>query len=173
MILPSKEPQWAGSGGLGSRGLPQLWEAENVDDDADGRSAAVLFADQALFDLLTLVCRTDTVLADDQEKTVLARLHALAAELTRPAAEPTDTGDGTAHAGDAAAGALGTAPRRRLGEGTPPPGCWGRLRGCRRWGCLLEYAVHRAARRGRCPPRCWRRWLTCLPRAGPRTRWPT
>ncbi|MFJ2217377.1 hypothetical protein ACIQVO_00010 [Streptomyces sp. NPDC101062] len=46
---------------------------------SDDRSTAVFFADQALFDLLTTVWRTDTALAGDQEKAVLAHLHALAA----------------------------------------------------------------------------------------------
>ncbi|MFJ3799983.1 hypothetical protein ACIPSJ_27340 [Streptomyces sp. NPDC090088] len=51
-----------------------------------GRSDAVSFADQALFDLLTLAWRTDTVLPAGQETAVLARLRALAAALSLPAA---------------------------------------------------------------------------------------
>ncbi|MEU9409870.1 hypothetical protein AB0E08_29850 [Streptomyces sp. NPDC048281] len=52
---------------------------------AGGRCDAVSFADQALFDVRTLVWRTDTALPNDQESVVLAHLQALAAPLARPA----------------------------------------------------------------------------------------
>ncbi|MGW6958793.1 hypothetical protein [Streptomyces chartreusis] len=94
--------------------------------ESDGRSTAVYFADQALFDLLTLAWRTDTALADEQEKAALAHLHAQAAPLTDPA--------------DAPGPAEGEGPAL-LGSDPAP----------RALGCLLEYAVHRARTQGEMP----------------------
>ncbi|WP_192583628.1 hypothetical protein [Streptomyces albicerus] len=102
--------------------------------EADSRSTAVHFADQALFDLLTLAWRTDTALADEQEKAALAHLHALAAPLADPAAVPADT--------------LADAPGPAEGEG---PALLGSDPGVRALGCLLEYAVHRARTHGEMP----------------------
>ncbi|MFE6157249.1 hypothetical protein, partial [Streptomyces sp. NPDC057889] len=106
-------------------------------DDVDGRSTAVLFAEQALFDLITTVWRTDTALAGDQEKSVLAHLKALAAPLARPAAVPVqDTpagGSGPADGRGVDAALLGSDPEVRA------------------LGCLIEYAVHRAHTDGEMP----------------------
>ncbi|MGY5124336.1 hypothetical protein [Streptomyces nigrescens] len=105
---------------------------------AEDRSAAGSFADQALFDLITTVWRTETALPGDQEKTILARLHALAAPLARrPASVPAShtSGDAPGQADDGGADAplLGSDPSVRA------------------LGCLLEYAVHQARTRGEMP----------------------
>ncbi|MGW1618580.1 hypothetical protein [Streptomyces sp. NPDC002172] len=94
------------------------------------------FADQALFDLLTLVWRTDTALPADQETAVLAHLRTLAASLARPAA-----------AQDTPAGASGPT------DGGPgAPALWlGSDPSVRALGCLLEYAGHQARTRGEMP----------------------
>ncbi|CAM5658901.1 MULTISPECIES: hypothetical protein [Streptomyces] len=81
--------------------------------------------------------RTDTALPGDQEKTILARLHALAATLARPASIPAShtTGEapGPADGGTAATPLLGSDPSVRA------------------LGCLLEYAVHQARTQGEMP----------------------
>ncbi|MET8582215.1 hypothetical protein ABZX39_15190 [Streptomyces collinus] len=104
---------------------------------AVNRSVAGSFADQALFDLMTTVWRTGTALPGDQEKTIMARLHALAAPLARPAADqaPGTPGDtpGPADGGRVYASLLGSAPSVRA------------------LGCLLEYAVYQARTRGEMP----------------------
>ncbi|MFR9793768.1 hypothetical protein ACL07V_34770 [Streptomyces sp. MB22_4] len=100
---------------------------------AVNRSAAGSIADQALFNLMTTVWRTDTTLPDDQEKTILARLHALAAPPARPAAVPTPHTPASADRGRANAALRGSNPSARA------------------LGCLLEYAVHQARTRGEMP----------------------
>jgi hypothetical protein len=147
----------------------------------------MLFANQALFDLLTTTWRTDTALEVGQEKEVLAHLHALAAELTPPAGSTSSTGpaeDASDPTGDAATGPppggaaarplgepelLGSDPRvRALGaySSTPPAGPAppaGRLtRSSRRW---PPACPPRRARR-RWPPRsgCACRRCTATPR---------
>ncbi|MFE7485166.1 hypothetical protein [Streptomyces sp. NPDC057552] len=95
--------------------------------------AAVLFADQALFDLLSAVWRTGADFAQDLTS-ALDHLHALAEPLTRPVGPPPAPGpgpdtaaldDGPAAGGehDAAGGLLGSDPAVRA------------------LGCLLEYAA--------------------------------
>ncbi len=100
---------------------------------AEDRSAAGSFADQALFDLITTVWRTDTALPGDQERTILARLHVLAAPLTRPAA---------AQAPDTPGDVSGPADRRADAPllGSDPS--------VRALGSMLEYAVHQARTQG-------------------------
>ncbi|MEO3978967.1 hypothetical protein [Streptomyces sp. CAU 1734] len=89
--------------------------------------AAVLFADQALFDLLTVVWRTGADLAEDLTS-ALDHLHALAEPLTRPAGPPPAPGpDDAVPLDDGPAGAL---------LGSDPA--------VRAMGCLLEYAAARA-----------------------------
>ncbi len=129
---------------------------------AENRSAAGAFADQALFDLLTTMWRTDTALLGDQEKTSLARLHALhaaAAPLARPAAIP-------------APDAPGDAPGPADGGRADAP-LLGRGRLCGRWGACSSKPSTRPARQERYPPTSFRRCPARSPRAGTRTRWPT
>ena len=87
-------------------------------------STAVMFADQALFDLLTLVWRTGADLAEGLPA-VLDHLRDLAEPLTRPAGPA---------AGGAAAG----------GEQDPDADLLGSHPAVRALGCLLEYAASRA-----------------------------
>ncbi|MGQ4364257.1 hypothetical protein [Streptomyces sp. SAS_272] len=102
----------------------------------ENRSAAVSFADQALFDLITTVWRTGTALPGDREKTVLARLCALAAPLASLAAVPApDT------PGEVAGPADGRADAPLLGSDPS----------VRALGSLLEYAVHQARTQGEMP----------------------
>jgi hypothetical protein len=131
---------------------PAPGEGQAAADQGDG----VLFADQALFDLLTTVWRTDAVLDGDLEQAVLAHLHALAAELRHPAADTAPTGegaDGSAPASDAAADpgpgapADGGAPAKNPGE----PALLGSDPRVRALGCLIEYAVHQARTTGQMP----------------------
>ncbi|MEU2619699.1 hypothetical protein ABZ642_16470 [Streptomyces sp. NPDC007157] len=105
-------------------------------DDAGERSDAVYFADEALFDLLTLVWRTDTALPADQETAVLAHLHTLAAPLARPATAQEAPADGPGPADG--------------GQGEPV--LWlGSDPSVRALRCLLEYAVHQARTQGEMP----------------------
>ncbi|MFE2046382.1 hypothetical protein ACFXAZ_36770 [Streptomyces sp. NPDC059477] len=130
---------------------------------AAGRGDGAFFAEQALADLLTAAWRTGAVLDHGQEKDVLTRLHALAAELTRPAADTGEAGDGSAPAGDAAA------PARAAGApaaGTPgEPVLLGSDPRVRALGCLLEYAVHRARTTGQMPDEILRAVAGALPAA--------
>ncbi|MEU6071061.1 hypothetical protein ABZ864_43120 [Streptomyces sp. NPDC047082] len=95
---------------------------------------AVVFADRALFELLNLVWRTGADLAVDLPA-VLDHLHALAEPLTRPIGPPSPADRPNAltpaNVGDGAAG-----------EEKPA---------VRALGCLLEYAVSRAAADGEMP----------------------
>ncbi|MGW0564447.1 hypothetical protein ACWDZ4_28550 [Streptomyces sp. NPDC003016] len=82
----------------------------------------LLFADQALFDLLTLVWRTGTDLAEDLTP-ALDHLHALAAPLTHPTAQPPALA-GDLPGSDPAVRALGclleyTAAQVRIGAPVP------------------------------------------------------
>ncbi|MDP5315569.1 hypothetical protein [Streptomyces poriferorum] len=93
----------------------------------------VLFADQALFDLLTLVWRTGTDLAEDLAP-ALDHLHALAAPLTTPAVRPPGLGpDNTVLADDTA---LDESAAPAPADGLP-----GSDPAVRALGCLLEYAA--------------------------------
>ncbi|MFJ3182343.1 hypothetical protein ACIPJN_28680 [Streptomyces sp. NPDC086796] len=96
-----------------------------------GQSAAavVLFADQALFDLLTLVWRTGADLADDLPA-ALDHLHALAEPLAEPLTGP-----------DSAVPAAGGGPDHAGGEHGPAGGLLGSDPAVRALGCLLEYAA--------------------------------
>ncbi|WP_328508287.1 hypothetical protein OG981_53795 [Streptomyces mirabilis] len=117
----------------------------------ENRSAAVSFADQALFDLITTVWRTGTALPGDQEKTILARLHAQA-PLASPAAVP----------------APDTPARQTAGERTRR--CWARIPPCGRWEACSSTPSTRPTRKERCPPTSSRRCPARSPRAGTRTR---
>ncbi|MFF6829961.1 hypothetical protein [Streptomyces longwoodensis] len=123
---------------------------------AGARGAAVFFADQALFDLLTTVWCTGTTLDEGLEKAALAHLQALADELTRPAAGTAEeTEDGSAPvATDVPAATLdvpadGGAPAQAGDSVTALLGSHPQVRAL---GCLLEYAVHRARTTGEMPP---------------------
>ncbi|MEV7881867.1 hypothetical protein [Streptomyces microflavus] len=97
-------------------------------------STVVLFADQALFDLLTLVWRTGTDLAEDLTP-ALEHLHTLATPLTTPAnPPPAPSPDTTVLADDADPHdeSLAPAPAGNL-PGSDPA--------VRALGCLLEYAA--------------------------------
>ncbi|WP_329020286.1 hypothetical protein [Streptomyces sp. NBC_01601] len=100
-----------------------------------GPSAAVLFADQALFDLLSVVWRTGADLAGDLPA-VLDHLRGLVAPLTRPV-------EGSDVAADAGADAGG--------EDERPPALLGSDPAVRALGCLLEYAAARARAGGAMP----------------------
>ncbi|WP_274036751.1 hypothetical protein [Streptomyces sp. MMBL 11-1] len=122
---------------------------------AADRGTGLDFADQALADLLTAMWRTDAVLDPGQEKDVLAHLHALTAELTDPAADAEEAGDGPVPAGGSA-GAVGPAPGapadRSPAAGSPGgPVLLGSDPRVRALGCLLEYALHQARARGQMP----------------------
>lgn len=94
----------------------------------------LLFADQALFDLLTLVWRTGTDLAEDLTP-ALDHLHALAAPLTHPTAPPpAPDPDSTALVDDAGPGDESAAP-------APAGDLPGSDPAVRALGCLLEYAA--------------------------------
>ncbi|MFF7946623.1 hypothetical protein [Streptomyces griseorubiginosus] len=115
-------------------------------------STAVTFADQAVFDLLSIVWRTGADLADDLPA-VLDHLHALAEPLARPAA-PTPPADGPQETAPALAPA--SADAGSTGDG---PGGAGELAGdladshpaVRALDCLLEYAASRAPVDGAMP----------------------
>ncbi|MFK0142468.1 hypothetical protein [Streptomyces murinus] len=98
--------------------------------------AAVLFADQALFDLLTVVWRTGADLAEDLTP-ALDHLHTLAEPLTRPAGPP------PAPSARTAAPALDEGPAAG-GEHDPAGGLLGSDPAVRALGCLLEYAAAQA-----------------------------
>ncbi|MEU6673780.1 hypothetical protein [Streptomyces sp. NPDC046925] len=98
-------------------------------DGVRRRPAGVVFADQALFGLLTAAWRADA-LDGEQAKDAVAYLQTLADPLTRPAP---------------AAAAAETA-----GEGTTPS-LIGSDPEVRALGCLLEYAVHQARTTGEMP----------------------
>ncbi|MDQ1005830.1 hypothetical protein QFZ82_000315 [Streptomyces sp. V4I23] len=115
-------------------------------DDVRRWPAGVIFADQALFDLLTAAWRADA-LAGDQERDAVAYLQALVAPLARAAgdtAPAAELKDGTAAATQAAA-APGTAE-----EGTTLV-LTGSDTEVRALGCLLEYATHQARTTGEMP----------------------
>ncbi|MEU4077727.1 hypothetical protein [Streptomyces venezuelae] len=128
---------------------------------AAGRADGRLFADQALFDLLTTAWRTDTALEAGQEQEALARLHALAAALARPAP------DSTGQAGDDPAPADDTAgPDPAPAAGSPGgPALLGSDPRVRALGCLLEYAVHQARARGQMPAEVLQAVAGALPAA--------
>ncbi|MET8647671.1 hypothetical protein [Streptomyces sp. NPDC004675] len=96
---------------------------------AESRSAAGSYADQALFDLITTVWRTDTALPGDQEKTVLAAC----TPRRRPGPDTPVDAPGPADGRTADAPLLDSDPSVRALE------------------CLLEYAVHQARTRGEMP----------------------
>ncbi|WP_316779947.1 hypothetical protein [Streptomyces sasae] len=118
--------------------------------------AALLFADQALFDLLAHVWRTGADLAGDLPA-ALAHLHSLAELLTQPADPPpapaqgpdntpadarTDTDVSTDADGDGV---------EADGEPEPSAGLSGSEPAVRALSCLLEYAAGRARLEGRIP----------------------
>ncbi|MEU3511026.1 hypothetical protein ABZ733_24665 [Streptomyces longwoodensis] len=111
------------------RRLDETTPATGATAAAD-RSAAEYFADQALCELMTAVWRTDTTLPGDQKKTILARLHALAAPPRRRA--------GPAHA------RFGRPGRANVALRNSNPSA-------RALGCLLEYVVHQARTPGEIP----------------------
>ncbi len=136
--------------------------AADVRPAAADRADVRLFADQALFDLLTTVWRTDTALDAGREQEVLAHLHALTAALALPA--PGSTGqdrDDMAPAGDTA----GPAPAPAAGSPGEPVllGSDPRVRAL---GCLLEYAVHQVRARGQMPAEVLQAVAGALPAAG-------
>ncbi len=97
-------------------------------------STAVTFADQAVFDLLSIVWRTGADLADDLPA-VLDHLHALAEPLARSAA-PTPPADGPQETASAPAPA--SADAGSTGDGPGGAGSWPvtwriRTRRCARW----------------------------------------
>ncbi|WP_432158559.1 hypothetical protein [Streptomyces sp. bgisy153] len=118
-------------------------------DSLPRRPAAVSYADEAVFDLLTAAWRTDA-LAGDLEKDAVAYLQALAAPLTRPARNAAsaaeDVVDGSAPSVPADAG--GCAPS---GAGVGDTELLGSDLEVRSLGCLLEYAFHRARTAGEAP----------------------
>nr|WP_181411994.1 hypothetical protein [Streptomyces sp. F12] len=136
---------------------------------AGARGAAVFFADQALFDLLTTVWCTGTTLDEGLEKAALAHLQALADELTRPAAGTAEeTEDGSAPvATDVPAATLdvpadGGAPAQAGDSVTALLGSHPQVRAL---GCLLEYAVHQARARGQMPAEVLQAVAGALPAA--------
>ncbi|MFD9038682.1 hypothetical protein [Streptomyces bottropensis] len=110
-------------------------------DGVRRRPAGVVFADQALFDLLTAAWRAPDALDGEQAKDALAYLQTLADPLTRPT---TTTGPGVA--------AAETAGERTAGEGTTPS-LIGSDPEVRALGCLLEYATRQARTTGEMPER--------------------
>ncbi|MFE3632333.1 hypothetical protein [Streptomyces goshikiensis] len=111
-------------------------------------SAAVLFADQALFDLLGVVWRTGAGLGAELPD-VLDHLHTLAEPLTHPAA-PAATGPphDTPSAPEPDSAQAGPADAVLYGEDAGAEGLGGELLGShpavRALGCLLQYAAHQA-----------------------------
>ncbi|MFJ4700463.1 hypothetical protein ACIP5N_22210 [Streptomyces sp. NPDC088768] len=105
--------------------------------------AAVLFADQALFDLLTVVWRTGADLAEDLTS-ALDHLHTLTKPLTRPAVPPPAPGP------DTAAPVLDEGPAAG-GEHDAAGGLLGSDPAVRALGCLLEYAAAQAREGGAVP----------------------
>ncbi|MEV7156951.1 hypothetical protein AB0N77_20360 [Streptomyces misionensis] len=133
---------------------------------AAGPGDGLLFADQALFDLLTTAWRTDTALDAGQEQEVLAHLNALAADLARPAPGTAQTGDELAPPGDAA----GPPPAATADHGAPAgsrgePALLGSDPRVRALGSLLEYAVHQARARGQMPAEVLQTLAGALPAA--------
>ncbi|WP_235787257.1 hypothetical protein [Streptomyces mutabilis] len=126
---------------------------------AAGRADGRLFADQALFDLLTTAWRTDTALDAGQEQEALARLHALAAALARPAP------DNTARTGQAGADPAAPAGPDPLAGNPGGPALLGSDPRVRALGCLLEYAVHQARARGQMPTEVLQAVAGALPAA--------
>ncbi|MFF4205768.1 hypothetical protein ACFYZ8_34535 [Streptomyces sp. NPDC001668] len=121
-------------------------------DGVRRRPAAVSFADQALFDLLTAAWRAGA-LDGEQEKDATAYLRTLAAALTRPAgdtARPGEPQDGTFAATPTPAAGPGAAAAQPAGEGTAPA-LVGSDPEVRALGCLLEYATRRARTTGEMP----------------------
>ncbi|WP_020684239.1 hypothetical protein [Streptomyces prunicolor] len=110
--------------------------------------AAVFFADQALFDLLTAAWRADA-LAGDQDKDAMAYLKALVAALTRSAAAEAKDGTTTSAAATPASGP-GAIASATGGEVTAPT-LVGSDPEVRALGALLEYAVHRDRTVGEMP----------------------
>ncbi|MFF8992615.1 hypothetical protein ACF09H_22300 [Streptomyces sp. NPDC014983] len=133
------------------------------------RGVGLLFADQALFDLLTTAWRTDTALDAGEEQEVLAHLDALAADLARLAPDTActgQTGDELAPSGDAAGPPSATtadhgAPAGSSGE----PALLGSDPRVRALGCLLEYAVHQVRARGQMPAEVLQTVAGALPAA--------
>lgn len=129
---------------------------------AADRSDGVLFADQALADLLTAVWRTDAALGAGLEQDVLTHLHALAAELSLPAAGRTSAGQA------AGAPAAPGEPGPDAGEGGAPAGApelLGSDPRVRALGCLLEYAAGQARAHGEMPAGVLRAVAGALPAA--------
>ncbi|MFF4933424.1 hypothetical protein ACFY2H_31715 [Streptomyces griseofuscus] len=126
---------------------------------AAGRGDGLLFADQALADLLTAVWRTGAVLDAGQDKDVLDHLYALAAELTRPAAQSTPA----APAGDGAAGVF--ADGAPVAGSSGEPALLGSDARVRALGCLLEYAAGQARAHGEMPAEVLRAVAGALPAA--------
>ncbi|MFC8863261.1 hypothetical protein BCL80_11547 [Streptomyces avidinii] len=96
----------------------------------------LLFADQALFDLLTLVWRTGTDLAEDLTP-ALEHLHALATPLTIPAVPPPAPGPGP----DSIVLADAAGPDDESAVPEPTGDLPGSDPAVRALGCLLEYAA--------------------------------
>ncbi|MBQ0891115.1 hypothetical protein KBZ94_40445 [Streptomyces sp. RM72] len=132
---------------------------------AAGRADGRLFADQALFDLLTTAWRTDTALDAGQEQEALARLHALAAALARPAPDSTgQAGDDVVPAGDPAGPDPDPDPAPAAGS-PGGPALLGSDPRVRALGCLLEYAAGQARARGQMPAEVLRAVAGALPAA--------
>ncbi|MFC8949521.1 hypothetical protein [Streptomyces rochei] len=133
---------------------------------AAGRADGRLFAHQALFDLLTTAWRTDTALDAGQEQEALARLHALAAALARPAPDSTgQAGDDVVPAGDTAGPDPDPADPDPAAGSPGGPALLGSDPRVRALGCLLEYAVHQARARGQMPAEVLRAVAGALPAA--------
>lgn len=118
---PGAFPDGPGAAALAALTLRRALPAPSA---GQPQSTAVLFADQALFDLLSVVWRTGADLAGDLPD-VLDHLRDLAAPLTRP-------GDGPDEGADAG------------GEDEQFQGLLGSDPAVRALGCLLEYAAARA-----------------------------
>ncbi|MFE0356447.1 hypothetical protein ACFW2K_38805 [Streptomyces nigra] len=120
-------------------------------DGAPRRPAGVVFADQALFDLLTAAWRADA-LAGEQAKDALAYLQTLVTPLTRPTgdtAPAAETKNGTS-AVTPAPDPAAAAAAETAGEGTTPS-LIGSDPEVRALGCLLEYATRQARTTGEMP----------------------
>ncbi|MGC5400718.1 hypothetical protein ACPXCP_33855 [Streptomyces sp. DT20] len=157
-VFPGETLPGAVTAALGlRRALDAEWRT------AADRGAGLNFADQALADLLSAVWRTGPDLDPGQEKDVLAHLHALAAELTAPAADAEEAGDGPAPAG-ADGPAPGAPADRAAAAGSPgKPALLGTDPRVRALGCLLEHAVHQARTRGQMPAEALRAVAAALP----------